>query len=100
MVSVFGKFNFLDKLSKFANGQKKAEEIKQVFSHGGLYLGLVLYTAVGAKIFQELENPAEVASLNTYQALLITKREVFLQAVYNETRNNVFYRERVDELLG
>ena len=30
MVSVFGKFNFLDKLSKFANGQKKAEEIKQV----------------------------------------------------------------------
>ena len=29
MVSVFGKFNFVDKLSKFAE-QKKGEEIKQV----------------------------------------------------------------------
>ena len=32
MVSVFGKFNFVDKLSKFAAGQKKGEEIKQVSS--------------------------------------------------------------------
>ena len=49
--------------------------------------------ALPIQIFQELENPAEVASLTTYQALLITKREVFLQSVYNESRNNVFYRE-------
>ena len=56
-------------------------------------LGLACYTAIGAKVFQELENPHEVDTLETYQALLISKREVFLRSVWNESSNSANYRE-------
>ena len=40
-----------------------------------------------------IENPHEVDTLETYQALLISKREVFLRSIWNESINNVNYRE-------
>ena len=40
-----------------------------------------------------IENPHEVDTLETYQALLISKREVFLRSIWNESTNNVNYRE-------
>ena len=43
-----------------------------------------------------IENPHEVDTLETYQALLISKREVFLRSVWNESSNNVNYREVVE----
>ena len=46
-----------------------------------------------SQIFQMIENPHEVDTLETYQALLISKREVFLRSVWNESSNNVNYRE-------
>ena len=48
------------------------------------------------QIFQMIENPHEVDTLETYQALLISKREVFLRSVWNESSNNVNYREVVE----
>ena len=72
---------------------EKIQAVKGVCEHVGLYLGLAVYTAVGAWVFQQLENPQEVETLETYQALLISKREVFLRSVWNESSNNVNYRE-------
>ena len=71
----------------------KIQAVKGVFEHVGLYIGLACYTALGAKVFQELENPHEVDTLETYQALLIAKREVFLRSVWNESSNSANYRE-------
>ena len=72
---------------------EKIQQVKGVLEHIGLYVGLACYTAIGAKVFQVLENPHEVETLETYQALLISKREVFLRSVWNESSNNVNYRE-------
>ena len=72
---------------------EKIQQVKGVLEHIGLYVGLACYTAIGAKVFQELENPHEVDTLETYQALLISKREVFLQSVWNESSNSANYRE-------
>ena len=58
------------------------------------------------QIFQIIENPNELTTLKTYQALLVSKREVcqfaiifkthffqvFLRSVWNESTNNVNYR--------
>ena len=45
-----------------AGGEKqhigeKMQAVKGVCEHVGLYIGLACYTALGAKVFQELENP-------------------------------------------
>ena len=74
-------------------GGEKEQSVKGVLEHIGLYVGLACYTAIGAKVFQELENPHEVDMLETYQALLISKREVFLRSVWNESSNSANYRE-------
>ena len=37
------------------------------------------------QIFQALENPHEVDTLETYQALLVAKRKVFLNSIMNQT---------------
>ena len=50
-----------------------------------LYLGLIGYTALGAKIFQLLELPTEKERLETNQALLLTERVIFLQIIANNT---------------
>ena len=71
------------KMFASAGGKKqqigdKIQRVKGALEHIGLYVGLACYTAIGTKVFQELENPHEVDTLETYQALLISKREVFL----------------------
>ena len=48
---------------------EKIQRVKGVLEHIGLYVGLACYTAIGAKVFQELENPHELDTLETYQAL-------------------------------
>ena len=50
-----------------------------------LYLGLIGYTALGAKIFQLLELPTEKERLETNQALLLTERVIFLERITNNT---------------
>ena len=50
-----------------------------------LYLGLIGYTALGAKIFQLLELPTEKERLETNQALLLTERVIFLEIITNNT---------------
>jgi len=57
--------------------------LKQFGSHVGLYTGLIVYTAIGAKVFQAIEHPFEKERLETYQALLVTKRVLFLANLYN-----------------
>ena len=37
------------------------------------------------QIFQSLENPNEVETLETYKALLLSKRKIFLNSVWNVT---------------
>ena len=87
-------------MSLFAGAGGKKQElgdqikrVKGVLEHIGLYVGLACYTAIGAKVFQVLENPHEVDTLETYQALLISKREMFLRSVWNESSNSANYRE-------
>jgi hypothetical protein len=66
-----------------ATGGKIGEKIKRlkgVLEHIGLNVGLACYKAIGAKVFQELEDPHEVDTPETYQALLISKEEVFLRS--------------------
>jgi len=88
-----------EKFGYLMPNSENMDKIKQVVAHLGLYIGLIGYTAIGAKIFQMIENPHELDTLETYQALLISKREVFLRSVWNESSNNVNYRETIDQLL-
>ncbi|TRY73133.1 hypothetical protein TCAL_08800 [Tigriopus californicus] len=60
-------------------------QIKKVFNHLGLYLGLILYTAVGAWIFILIEHPVEREKMDTLQTLLNSERKNFLNLVYNLT---------------
>jgi len=75
---------------------KDNQQIKSLASHASLYMGIVIYTAIGAKVFQILELPSETDRLHTYQALLVTKRVIFLDYVYNsssEVNSTVFYED-------
>ena len=58
---------------------------KTVGNNVMLYVGLIGYTAIGAKIFQWLELPTELEKLETNQALLLTHRELFLETITNNT---------------
>lgn len=78
---------------------QKIRRVKTALEHVGLYVGLALYTAAGAKVFQLVENPAEMATLQTYQALLVNRRQVFLGSVRNESRNSADYDETLSRLL-
>lgn len=96
----------MGKLDNLGKGEKEVgispealNKLKQVATHIGLYIGLIVYTAIGAKIFQIIENPNELDTLQTYQALLVSKREVFLRSVWNESVNSANYRETIDSLL-
>lgn len=62
-----------------------SERARQVLSRTGLYLGLIIYAAVGGKIFQELESPSELASLQSHHTLLMNERELFLQSAVNSS---------------
>jgi len=87
-------------MSLFAAGGGRIKQVRSVLEHVGLYVGLAVYTLAGAKIFQVIEHPNELDILQTYQALLISKREIFLRSVWNESQNNVNYREKVEEYLS
>jgi len=91
-------------MSLFAGQNKhlgeKIQRVRGFVEHVGLYVGLAVYTLAGAKIFQVIENPAELEKLEVFQALLISKRTLFLNSVRNESINSVNYRERVDLLLS
>lgn len=54
-------FAFLDKF------EKQIAQLKKFASHIGLYLGLFLYTLVGAWIFILIEHPVEKEKLETIQ---------------------------------
>lgn len=88
-----------EKTKGFGLSAEATAKLRQVATHFGLYVGLIVYTAIGAKIFEMIESPNEVDTLKTYQALLISKREVFLLSVWNESTNSVNYRETIDSLL-
>lgn len=88
-----------EKSKGFGLSAEAIAKLRQVATHFGLYVGLIVYTAIGAKIFEMIESPNEVDTLKTYQALLISKREVFLLSVWNESTNSVNYRETIDSLL-
>ena len=45
------------------------------------------------QIFQEIESPNERNTLETHLALLITKREVFLETATNESIDNSNFKE-------
>ena len=59
--------------------QLKAPEtvsrLKTVLNNLGLYGGLVVYTALGAWVFQLLELPSEKERLQTNLALLLADRQ-------------------------
>lgn len=78
--------------------------LKTVANNVMLYIGLIGYTAIGAKVrsswkswirvghilfdwqvFQWLELPSELERLETNQALLLTNRVIFLDTIVNNT---------------
>ena len=78
-------------------------KIKTLVNHSALYFGLIVYTAIGAKVsfrqdtvellwysllrkvFQLLELPTELDDKETNQALLLTERRLFLEGLTNKT---------------
>ena len=41
------------------------------------------------KVFQELESPGELVTLQNHQTMLINKREVFLENVINSSSDDI-----------
>ena len=62
---------------------ENVSKIKTLVNHSALYFGLIVYTAIGAKVFQLLELPAELDEKETFKALLETDRRLFLDKVTN-----------------
>ena len=62
---------------------ENVSKIKTLVNHSALYFGLIVYTAIGAKVFQLLELPAELEEKETFKALLETDRRLFLDRVTN-----------------
>ncbi|XP_037782233.1 uncharacterized protein LOC119578713 [Penaeus monodon] len=63
----------------------------------GLFLFFIVYTAVGAKIFQALEHPAEVESQEQARKMLLQQRSQFLHTLndvtsFNESTNTHEYQ--------
>ncbi|XP_040563808.1 TWiK family of potassium channels protein 7 [Lepeophtheirus salmonis] len=69
----------------FERIQSRFGEVKAVLTHLSLYVGLIVYTLLGAMIFQFLEHPVEKEKLTTLQDLVISERQNFLSLVYNLT---------------
>jgi len=67
---------------------KNLENVKTAFEHVSLYVGLVIFTAAGAKIFQALEHPEEAQKLKILQNLTIIQRENFMNFILNGTWKN------------
>jgi len=80
--------------------QDAVSRLKTVANNVMLYVGLIGYTAIGAKIFQWLELPSELERLEMNQALLLTNRVIFLETIVNNTRlEDAEYHELVSSAL-
>merc|ERR1712062_793113 len=75
---------------------KNIENVKTAVEHISLYVGLVVFTALGAKIFQALEHPVEEEKLVELQNLVIMERENFVRFIFNGSWNSVVHRENID----
>ncbi|XP_040569259.1 TWiK family of potassium channels protein 7 isoform X2 [Lepeophtheirus salmonis] len=78
---------------------KHIENVKNLVEHIGLYVGLAIYTAAGAKIFQVLEHPLEEEKLTSLQNLVILERENFLRFIFNGSWNSLIHRNNIDRRL-
>merc|ERR1711915_544875 len=58
-----------------------SDKLKERLSRIGLYFGLIFYTAIGAKVFQELESGAEYAQKEKELSELLEKRTQLLKSV-------------------
>ena len=67
---------------------ENVSKLKTVVNHSALYLGLLVYTAAGAKVFQLLELPAELARLQQAQLNIDTSRAQFLRQQHNNKHEN------------
>jgi len=52
---------------------ENVSKIKTLVNHSVLYFALIVYTAIGAKIFQLLELPAELEDWKPSKHFLLTK---------------------------
>ncbi|XP_059083027.1 TWiK family of potassium channels protein 7-like isoform X2 [Tigriopus californicus] len=77
----------------------RLERVRPTLGHLGMYLGLVAYTTVGAYIFQALEHPLEVQTLEEIQSLVLLERENFVRFIFNGSWNSVTHRDRIDQRL-
>lgn len=78
---------------------KNLGNVKTAVEHVSLYVGLIIFTAAGAKIFQALEHPVEEDKLGELQNLVILERENFVRFIFNGSWNSVVHRENIDKQL-
>jgi len=69
----------------FSTPVEHIRSLKGALSHGSLFLGIVLYTALGAKIFQLLERPEDVSRISGQQTELLRGRQLLLHTICNST---------------
>ena len=74
--------------------------LQTVLEHVGLYVGLACYTALGAKVFQLLENPHEMEKSRHFKQVLNSSRNNFLEKVSLVSRNSADCNSSVEKLLG
>jgi len=77
----------------------KLENVKSAVEHVGLYVGLVIFTAAGAKIFQALEHPVEEDKLLDLQDRVLRERQNFVHFIFNGSWNSVVHRQNIDTKL-
>ena len=78
---------------------ENVSKLKTLVNHSALYFGLIVYTAIGAKVFQILEYPAELEEKEVSLASLETSRQIFLNTVTNKTLSHLG-RERFTEIVN
>jgi hypothetical protein len=76
---------FADQFKCLEKFPEQVKLLKTVLSHVGLYVGLIIYTALGAWIFQMLEFPVEEEKMTTLLDLVVTERENFINLIFNLT---------------
>ncbi|CAL8114956.1 unnamed protein product [Orchesella dallaii] len=60
-------------------------KLKTFFGHLGLFASLIIYTGVGALVFQTLEYPVEIDKMTFYKKLLEDARSNFTKAVLSNS---------------
>ncbi|XP_023720280.1 potassium channel subfamily K member 1 [Cryptotermes secundus] len=62
--------------------------LRSALGHVGLFLTLMIYTAVGGMVFNELESPAEVSLLQELQTSVLKERRFLIHTIVNHTINS------------